>query len=59
VVTERVTEVPETCDGYVNQMAQEIVVFSPDQVQFVAEQPINISPDELAVDSLVAASHRS
>jgi hypothetical protein len=58
VVTERVTEVPDACDGYVNQVANEIVVFSPDQVNFVAEQPINIRSDEMAVDALASVVRR-
>jgi len=40
VVTERVTSVPEGFDGYINDGAQELVVFSADQAALVAEEPI-------------------
>jgi hypothetical protein len=41
VRTERVTAVPEGHDGYINDGAAEIVVFSPDQVAFAREDIIN------------------
>lgn len=40
VRTERVTNIPDGHDGYINDMVQEIVVFSPDQVAFVQEDRI-------------------
>ena len=44
VRTERVTELPEGHDGYVNQVSQELVVFSPDQIHIVGEEIVNEAP---------------
>ncbi len=51
VRTERVTEMPDDYDGYVK--SAETVIFSPDQVLFVDEEPIYAGPSKAPIDSLV------
>ncbi len=39
--SQRVTEVPQDYDGYINDEAQELVVFDPMQILIVSEEQVN------------------